>query len=96
MAAKVIPQTVRYGLWDTKHKCWMGNEAGPISHISHRNAKLAAAILSQQFGDDTLRRIRALPLPSDPLTKTGQEDVIHDSEKAIDMIEARAKETPSE
>lgn len=39
-----------WGVYDTKDRCWMGNNTGPVVYDDLDTAKLSATILNERFG----------------------------------------------
>jgi hypothetical protein len=88
MKTQPIAPAVKYGLWDTRDKCWIGREDGPLSYTEHLHASAAATIATEQCG----RRIRPVPLPAgDEWVLKDTEEVRFTGAEAIARIEGRAK-----
>lgn len=76
---------MKYGLWDVKDKCWLGNGAnskGPNLYDDERLARAAATVASRML-KVPLGRIRALPFTGESLTFKDQVQAEMSAEEAI-------------
>lgn len=67
-----------FGLWDSKDKCWLGDDKGPTKFTDWNLCRLAAAVVSEQLEGPILRdhpiraRVRPASLPKDKFHCTGE------------------------
>ena len=55
----------RFGVYDTKDDCWLGDEKGPREFVYFLLARIAAEVWSDQLGVNRMtRRFEARELPS--------------------------------
>lgn len=79
---------MRYGLWDSRGKTWLGNAQGPLSYTEKLLARAAATSATEQLGSYILPRA----LPPAPFTLKDEITPLIDATTAIQRIESRAKQ----
>lgn len=89
MKTAVIPPTPgAHAIYDTKDKCWIGNEHGPLCYAERDLARLAATIMNERCY--SLTRFRVQPLPADgPWFLKDEITPPLSSEEALQQIEKR-------
>jgi hypothetical protein len=83
---------MKYGLWDTKDKCWLGNGSenkGPNLYDDEQLARAAATVASRML-KLPLGRIRALPFKdAENLVYKDQVEAELSCEEAIASLEGK-------
>lgn len=77
----------KFGLWDTKDKCWLGSDDGPFKFDTIREAQAGATIATERME----HLIRPVPIP---VGITRVRDVVIppiSGEEAVKRIEGRLK-----
>jgi hypothetical protein len=81
---------MKYGLWDTKDKCWLGNgekEKGPNTYDDEKLAKTAAVVATEMLQFEK-GRIIALPFnPKDELKFKDEIEGPFTCDEAIERLE---------
>jgi hypothetical protein len=78
----------KYGVFDTKDKCWLGNDDGPWRYDDEMLARAAATIANERMG--LIRRFRKMEHPKQVANVLKDEIAPRISgEQAIKNIEGR-------
>lgn len=78
---------MKYGIWDTKDQCWMGNVSGPLYYDDHYIARAAATIITEQFAFTRTFAVKELPV--EPFAEKDTVEAKFDGEEAIRRIEGK-------
>lgn len=78
---------MKYGLYDTKDNCWLGDDNGPKSHDDKLVAQIAAQIMEYAVtGTDLGKRIVAKELPEDITRLKDSIDLKYSTEEAYKRL----------
>lgn len=61
---------MKYGIFDTQDKIWLGNKRGPFSYRGKQIAKAAATVANWRM--ETLIRFQVKKLPGKPYRANGE------------------------
>lgn len=76
----------RYGLYDIKDNCWLGNSEGPLLYEDQQLARIAARILDVRLGNPA-GRTRAEEYLAEATTKLDDLQPKYSAEEAINRLE---------
>lgn len=78
---------MKYGIYDTKDKCWMGNSYGPILYTDEEACRAAATVCGERFEAPT--RYRCKPFTDKDVHLKDVVTPTVSAEDAIKKIEAK-------
>lgn len=75
----------QWGLWDTRDKCWIGQDSGPNRYAEHEVAQMAATIATEMAG----HLIQGKLFESDQFKYKDSVDLRFDGAEALRRMESR-------
>lgn len=80
--------TGRFGVYDTKDNCWLGDENGPKVFENYLVARVASQVYAMQsFGTDLVCRYKAMPIPEGINKKKDEVPTKMDTLQALTRLE---------
>jgi hypothetical protein len=87
---------IRWGLWDTKDSCWLGDGNGPFTFKSHRLAQLGAQVAEDMMtGSDLAGRIQCKEFAPGVLRLKDHLHCLHTAEESLGRLEGEEPPKPS-